>query len=296
MLTSDGELKEVTAIRVVELEEAVRIYNLNVEDYHTYFVGANGLLVYNDCKAEMIGAARDAIAEAKRMGMIDSNALSIIGEEAAYAIGDALKRGITDPTELVRISDEVATALSQLSIAQANSLKIYRTSGINSILKSGYDLHLTDVQNFTQSSAFIGGHNQENFFKYIADNNIQIKEISRTPSSIAGVEEIRFQIPAKDGAGNIIKDEYGNIVYKNEIFKKTIYDPTKISDAEMLRLGEQAMAEGINGYRLKYQYNSNTIINGIAPNGLKFTGYWNPVTVKLKIIIQCWNGRKGKLS
>ncbi|WP_027621419.1 polymorphic toxin-type HINT domain-containing protein [Acetivibrio clariflavus] len=45
ILTADGDLNEVTAIRVVDLEEAVRIYNLNVDEFHTYFVCANGLIV-----------------------------------------------------------------------------------------------------------------------------------------------------------------------------------------------------------------------------------------------------------
>ncbi|MEN2775530.1 polymorphic toxin-type HINT domain-containing protein [Acetivibrio clariflavus] len=55
ILTADGDLNEVTAIRVAELEEAVRIYNLNVDEFHTYFVGASGVLVHNDCIAQMMG-------------------------------------------------------------------------------------------------------------------------------------------------------------------------------------------------------------------------------------------------
>ncbi|WP_041715013.1 hint domain-containing protein [Acetivibrio clariflavus] len=58
ILTDDGELKEVTATIVVDLQEAVRIYNLNVEDYHTYFVGGSGLLVHNNCSEELITAGR----------------------------------------------------------------------------------------------------------------------------------------------------------------------------------------------------------------------------------------------
>ena len=88
ILTSDGELKEVTAIRVVELEEAVRIYNLNVEDYHTYFVGVSGLLVHNDCTAEMMYAGREAIENARRINIDDPKILSQIGEVAAKMVDD----------------------------------------------------------------------------------------------------------------------------------------------------------------------------------------------------------------
>ncbi|WP_043581898.1 S8 family serine peptidase [Acetivibrio clariflavus] len=101
ILTSDGELKEVTATRVVELEEAVRIYNLNVEDYHTYFVGTNGLLVHNNCTAEMMGAGREAIANARLRGITDAKLLSDIGSGAASVV-DILKTG----REIVPGSDE----------------------------------------------------------------------------------------------------------------------------------------------------------------------------------------------
>lgn len=61
ILTADGDLNEVTAIRVVDLEEAVRIYNLNVNEFHTYFVATSGVFVHNDCIAQMMGVGRDAI-------------------------------------------------------------------------------------------------------------------------------------------------------------------------------------------------------------------------------------------
>ncbi|NLD51003.1 MAG: hypothetical protein GX660_27995 [Clostridiaceae bacterium] len=50
IVTASGQLKEVLAIEIEILSEPERIYNLNVEDYHTYFVGASGLLVHNGCK------------------------------------------------------------------------------------------------------------------------------------------------------------------------------------------------------------------------------------------------------
>ncbi|AEV68239.1 polymorphic toxin-type HINT domain-containing protein [Acetivibrio clariflavus] len=48
IFAAEGELKEVTATRVVDLEEAVRIYNLNVDEFHTYFIGKQGLLIHNN--------------------------------------------------------------------------------------------------------------------------------------------------------------------------------------------------------------------------------------------------------
>ncbi|WP_027621408.1 polymorphic toxin-type HINT domain-containing protein [Acetivibrio clariflavus] len=92
ILTDDGELKEVTGTKVVELEEAVRIYNLNVDEFHTYFVGSQGLLVHNDCTLDMMVAGREAIEYNRAMGITDSIKLSEIGSLAASLCG---KFGIT---------------------------------------------------------------------------------------------------------------------------------------------------------------------------------------------------------
>jgi hypothetical protein len=67
IVDSDGSCKEISAREIQYLEEPERIFNLNVEDYHTYFVGSNGLLVHNTrrCTPEMIQtiiASRQTIA------------------------------------------------------------------------------------------------------------------------------------------------------------------------------------------------------------------------------------------
>ncbi|NLD47185.1 MAG: hypothetical protein GX660_08290, partial [Clostridiaceae bacterium] len=47
IVDSSGRLREVYSTELEKLNEPERIYNLNVEDYHTYFVGKSGLLVHN---------------------------------------------------------------------------------------------------------------------------------------------------------------------------------------------------------------------------------------------------------
>ena len=74
ILTSSGELKEVTSIEVENLTSPERIYNLNVEGYHTYFVGSEGLLVHNYCG------------------------------QAAISDSEAISEGITDVTEVEAIT------------------------------------------------------------------------------------------------------------------------------------------------------------------------------------------------
>ena len=47
-----------------------------------------------------------------------------------------------------------------------------------------------------------------------------------------------------------------------------MYDPTKITDDEMIKWGKEAMKNGIKNGR---------VINGVASNGLKFRGYIDEV-------------------
>lgn len=45
----DGNRETITGIRVEWLEEAITVYNFEVADYHTYFVGDGDVLVHNTC-------------------------------------------------------------------------------------------------------------------------------------------------------------------------------------------------------------------------------------------------------
>ena len=45
----DGSTIVVGSVSFVTLDEPITVYNFEVEDYHTYFVGMGGWLVYNVC-------------------------------------------------------------------------------------------------------------------------------------------------------------------------------------------------------------------------------------------------------
>ena len=49
---ADGENVPIEAIEVEYLEEPVAVYNFEVEDYHTYYVGNTEVLVHNTCAAD----------------------------------------------------------------------------------------------------------------------------------------------------------------------------------------------------------------------------------------------------
>ena len=50
LVTVDGNEVEVTDLELEKLAEPIFVYNLEVEDFHTYFVGEYGVLVHNICK------------------------------------------------------------------------------------------------------------------------------------------------------------------------------------------------------------------------------------------------------
>ncbi|WP_027621387.1 polymorphic toxin-type HINT domain-containing protein [Acetivibrio clariflavus] len=123
ILTDDGELKEVTGTKVVELEEPVRIYNLNVDEFHTYFVGSQGLLVHNNCTAEMMGAGREAIANARSLNITDSAKLSEIGNIAADIVYELGTLGLKTEQNITR-----ATRLAGAGVSKENIINVIRNN------------------------------------------------------------------------------------------------------------------------------------------------------------------------
>ncbi|WP_275669912.1 CdiA family toxin C-terminal domain-containing protein [Photorhabdus luminescens] len=95
--------------------------------------------------------------------------------------------------------------------------------------------HLTNFDGITQKAGIKGTHNAEAFNNTVNTNGIKI--ISSTPTSVNGITEIKYQIPAYDRAGNVIG-------YKEKPFTKTVYDPKIISDQKMIELGQQAASSG----------------------------------------------------
>ena len=49
LVLSNGELVTVEWVQHEILESPIKVYNFEVEDFHTYFVGENGVFVHNGC-------------------------------------------------------------------------------------------------------------------------------------------------------------------------------------------------------------------------------------------------------
>lgn len=48
-ITKDGQIQVVKEVSVEKLDEPVRVYNLEVDNQHTYYVSDSEVLVHNEC-------------------------------------------------------------------------------------------------------------------------------------------------------------------------------------------------------------------------------------------------------
>ncbi len=116
--------------------------------------------------------------------------------------------------------------------------------------------HLAQVDDFSQKKGISGGHNLDNFMAELTARGGRI--VSETPTGIDGITQIKYEIPAFDRTGQVIG-------YKTPSSNpKTVYDPTKFSDSQMLEMGQQAAAQGYAKNGMQY---TETV------NGIKFRVY-----------------------
>ncbi len=54
--TQDGETETVESVQIEKLDKAVKVYNLEIEDSHTYYVSADRVLVHNACERHHIAS------------------------------------------------------------------------------------------------------------------------------------------------------------------------------------------------------------------------------------------------
>ena len=97
--------------------------------------------------------------------------------------------------------------------------------------------HLSQMDNFTQSAGVGGCHNLDNFNSVVSDRHLKVVTMTEHPR-IKGLYQVEYQIPTVDRAGNVMDS------FKSKVFTKTLYDPSVISDTDMLYLGQLAANSG----------------------------------------------------
>ncbi|EOP59315.1 hypothetical protein KOY_05209 [Bacillus cereus VDM021] len=139
--------------------------------------------------------------------------------------------------------------------------------------REGHDKHLIEVEDIVwrKGKGIVGGHNLDHFENAFKSNGWDLNEyiISKQPHpTVDGIYQIEYKLPAKDAAQNYVEGQY-----KKVGTPKTVYDPSKISDSQIIEWGKEAMENGVTNGRVRV---------GVASNGLKFTGYIDEVTGEIK--------------
>lgn len=89
--TEDGEQETVKSVQTEKLDKAVKVYNLEIEGSHTYYVSADSVLVHNECN--IIGGGhgsnqhRDAINSKITELAIDPDCTDIWKNRALNTVG-----------------------------------------------------------------------------------------------------------------------------------------------------------------------------------------------------------------
>jgi hypothetical protein len=145
IINSKGELKTLISKTEENLSEPERIYNLNVEDYHTYYVGSQGLLVHNNCTEKMADlveyCSKNGIKVPWDMEMVVSKILEMTDGSA-----DLAKRVMMSSKEAIngKTLTELASHLNLPQVPSLGSMSNYNArvwySWQKSLIKSKLDL------------------------------------------------------------------------------------------------------------------------------------------------------------
>lgn len=129
---------------------------------------------------------------------------------------------------------------------------------------ANFEDHIINAQGIVRkgNKGVVGGHNLQSFEKIITDQGWNLDDIiiSKTShSTVSGVFQVQYRLPALDKELKVIPNQFKNIFHP-----KTVYDPNVISNNQMIAWGKEATENGeIIGREIR----------GTASNGLKFTGY-----------------------
>jgi len=137
VLDSKNEKLRVEGIRIEELREPVKVYNFEVEEYHTYYVGDAEVLVHNDNCGRGSGNAGEGGGNIAKN--LDTNNISkMTKQEIADAIPDNWK--YTEHNNFVHIKDEVGKMRIRIDppdkVTQYPHVHIYDNNG-NLLDKTG---------------------------------------------------------------------------------------------------------------------------------------------------------------
>ncbi|EEV88188.1 Uncharacterised protein [Cardiobacterium hominis] len=171
--------------------------------------------------------------------------------------GEIIKNKVLENIEISKQARESSNftkyAENEVEFIEATNAKVIYPDRIT--FPSNLKNHLANVDGFKQNIGIKGGHNMNNFLSELSARNGAV--VSKTPIA-DGIFEIKYKIPRLDRAGKpdgsykIIKDP------------KTVYDPAKFSDEQMLKMAQEAAAKRYNEAIVNGWDQYSATVNGVT--------------------------------
>ena len=133
LVLSNGELVTVEFVQHEILESPIKVYNFEVEDFHTYFVGECGVLVHNDCTYSRVQGGGENVDKRSRdrITVNSDGTINISKNGGALYISEGTEhadyffniRGEGAYTVQFDLPDWVSDAIHDNAISQKNATK-----------------------------------------------------------------------------------------------------------------------------------------------------------------------------
>jgi hypothetical protein len=139
-------------------------------------------------------------------------------------------------------------------------VKILEASQLITSIRKG--MQRSDAQSFNPKYGRARSEDRARAQKLLKESESAYAGLKRTPHpTFPGIERIEYQIPALDRTGARTGD------FRAVKFEKTVYDPKKVSDTEILQWGKEAAQNAASNGGLTREW------SGMARNGIMFRGY-----------------------
>ena len=125
--------------------------------------------------------------------------------------------------------------------------------------------HLIQGEGINQRRGIAGGHNRENFLNTLSQGGGRI--VKEESTDVDGITRIHYEIP------RLGRDGKPDGTYKAISSPKTVYDPIKFSDHEMLEMGQKAVAKGYSDLLERNRLDPKVYQDSQKINGIQFHYY-----------------------
>ena len=214
-----------------------------------------------------------------------SNLVERENAESFSKLSDTTKFGLNAMEAGTAIGLGAAAGSAKVGLSKLNSLisgknKAYPTSGMDGYKRTNVGdedypegihfsmnlkNHLIQGEGINQRRGVAGGHNRENFLNTLSQGGSRI--VKEESTNVDGITRIHYEIP------RLGRDGKPDGTYKAISSPKTVYDPIKFSDHEMLEMGQKAVAKGYSDLLERNRLDPKVYQDSQKINGIKFHYY-----------------------